>query len=85
MSADVVGYSRLMGIDEAGTLERLKALGREIVDPELTLGRTHETENTGLRREANHAAVRRVVASFDDPFGRDPQPEWNRHLPTTID
>lgn len=28
---------------------------------ELTLARTHETENAGLRREANHAAVRWVV------------------------
>jgi adenylate cyclase len=33
LSADVVGYSRLMGIDEAGTLRRLKALRREIIDP----------------------------------------------------
>jgi hypothetical protein len=28
LSADVVGYSRLMGIDEAGTLARLKAMRR---------------------------------------------------------
>ena len=28
LSADVVGYSRLMGIDEAGTLTRLKVLRR---------------------------------------------------------
>ena len=33
LSADVVGYSRLMGADEAGTLERLKALRAEVVDP----------------------------------------------------
>jgi adenylate cyclase len=33
LSADVVGYSRLMGIDEAGTLSRLKALRRELIDP----------------------------------------------------
>ncbi|QPB21086.1 adenylate/guanylate cyclase domain-containing protein [Rhizobium sp. 007] len=33
LSADVVGYSRLMGEDEAGTLERLKACRRELVDP----------------------------------------------------
>ena len=32
-SADVVGYSRLMGIDEAGTLSRLNALRRELIDP----------------------------------------------------
>src|SRR5262245_23130306 len=33
LSADVVGYSRLMGIDEAGTLARLNALRREVIDP----------------------------------------------------
>ena len=33
LSADVVGYSRLMGIDEAGTLTRLNALRREVIDP----------------------------------------------------
>ncbi|MBB4229112.1 adenylate/guanylate cyclase domain-containing protein [Rhizobium mongolense] len=33
LSADVVGYSRLMGEDEDGTLERLKACRRELVDP----------------------------------------------------
>ena len=32
LSADVVGYSRLMGADEGGTLERLKACRRELVD-----------------------------------------------------
>ena len=30
LSADVVGYSRLMGIDEAGTLARLKAMRRDL-------------------------------------------------------
>jgi adenylate cyclase len=33
LSADVVGYSRLMGTDEVGTLSRLKALRRELIDP----------------------------------------------------
>jgi len=33
LSADVVGYSRLMGMDEAGTLSRLNALRRELFDP----------------------------------------------------
>ena len=33
LSADVVGYSRLMGEDEAGTLARLKAHRAEFVDP----------------------------------------------------
>jgi adenylate cyclase len=33
MSADVVGYSRLMGTDETGTLSRLNALRNELIDP----------------------------------------------------
>jgi adenylate cyclase len=35
LSADVVGYSRLMGIDEAGTLARLKALRRDLIDRQI--------------------------------------------------
>ena len=31
LAADVAGYSRLMGADEEGTLERLKALRRELM------------------------------------------------------
>jgi adenylate cyclase len=33
LSTDVVGCSRLVGIDEAGKLMRLKALRRELIDP----------------------------------------------------
>ena len=33
LSADVVGYSRLMGLDEEGTLARLKSLRRGLTDP----------------------------------------------------
>jgi adenylate cyclase len=33
LAADVVGYSRLMGVDETGTLDRLKALRREFIEP----------------------------------------------------
>jgi class 3 adenylate cyclase len=35
LAADVVGYSRLMGADEEGTHERLKAHLREVVDPKI--------------------------------------------------
>ena len=35
LAADVAGYSRLMGADEEGTLERLKALRREVSDPKV--------------------------------------------------
>jgi adenylate cyclase len=33
LSADVVGYSRLMAADEAGTLTSLKAIRRELIEP----------------------------------------------------
>ncbi len=33
LAADVVGYSRLMAADEAGTLTSLKALRRELIQP----------------------------------------------------
>jgi len=36
LAADVVGYSRLMGEDEAGTLNALKGLRKELVAPEIT-------------------------------------------------
>jgi adenylate cyclase len=35
LGADVVGYSRLMGADETGTLEALKALRRDLIDPRI--------------------------------------------------
>jgi class 3 adenylate cyclase len=38
------GYSRLMGADEEGTLERLKALRRELLDPKVA-------EHHGAHRE----------------------------------
>ena len=33
LAADVVGYSRLMEIDETGTLARLKTIRLELIDP----------------------------------------------------
>jgi class 3 adenylate cyclase len=36
LAADVVGYSRLMAVDEAGTHERLKALRKDFIEPEIT-------------------------------------------------
>ncbi len=31
--ADMVGYSRLIGLDDAGTLKRLRALRKALIDP----------------------------------------------------
>jgi class 3 adenylate cyclase len=33
MYADMVGYSRLIGLDDAGTLQRLRALRSNLIDP----------------------------------------------------
>ena len=33
LAADVAGYSRLMGADEGGTLQALKAIRAELIDP----------------------------------------------------
>ena len=33
LAADIAGYSRLVGLDEEGTLARLRALRRELIDP----------------------------------------------------
>ena len=50
LCADVVGYSRLMGMDEEGTLAALNAALREIVDPKILeySGRTVRTMGDGL-------------------------------------
>ncbi len=47
VAADVVGYSRLMGLDEEGTLERLRAIRREIVDPQIFKHRGRIVKTTG--------------------------------------
>jgi adenylate cyclase len=50
LAADVAGYSRLMGVDEVGTLSALKAVRREIVDPALAEhhGRIVKTTGDGM-------------------------------------
>src|SRR5215469_5542656 len=47
LAADVAGYSRLMGADEEGTLERLKALRLELVDPKIAAHRGRIVKTTG--------------------------------------
>ncbi|MHB2208205.1 adenylate/guanylate cyclase domain-containing protein [Methylobacterium sp. CM6257] len=73
--ADIVGYSRLMGADEAGTVRRLKALRRAVTDPaiEAAQGRIVKTMGDGLLVEfpsplrAVSCAVRiqRVMADWE--------------------
>jgi adenylate cyclase len=50
LAADVAGYSRLMGVDEVGTLAALKAHRREVVDPAIAghKGRIVKTTGDGM-------------------------------------
>jgi class 3 adenylate cyclase/TolB-like protein len=50
LAADVAGYSRLMGQDEAGTLARLKEHRRELIDPKIAehKGRIVKTTGDGI-------------------------------------
>jgi adenylate cyclase len=50
LAADVAGYSRLMGADEEGTHERLKAHRRQLIDPKISehKGRIVKTTGDGL-------------------------------------
>jgi adenylate cyclase len=47
LAADIVGYSRLMGADEEGTLARLKAHRRELIDPKIREHRGRIVKTTG--------------------------------------
>ena len=50
LAADVAGYSRLMGADEVGTLQALKAHRRELIDPSIAeyKGRIVKTTGDGM-------------------------------------
>ena len=66
VAADVAGYSRLMGRDESGTLQALRAVRRDIVDPAIAAhgGRLVKTTGDGLLIEFASVvdAVRAMVA-----------------------
>ena len=47
LAADVAGYSRLMGVDEEGTLSALKELRRELADPKIKEHRGRIVKTTG--------------------------------------
>jgi class 3 adenylate cyclase len=50
LAADVAGYSRLIGADEGGTLQALKAIRAELIDPTIAThnGRLVKTMGDGL-------------------------------------
>src|SRR5215469_13992114 len=83
LAADVAGYSRLMGQDEEGTHERLKALRRELLDPKIAEhnGRIVKTTGDGMLAEFASVvdAVRCAVEIQRGMTDREPElPEERR-------
>jgi adenylate cyclase len=57
LAADVAGYSRLMGADEEGTHERLKAHFEQLINPKIKEHRGRVVKNTGDGALAEFASV----------------------------
>lgn len=78
VAADVVGYSRLMGADESGTLQRLNALRTDLIDPAIARhrGRIVKTMGDGLLLEFSSAvaAVECCVSVQQDMAARNSAP-----------
>ena len=66
LAADVVGYSRLMSVDEEGTLAALKRCRQELIDPKVTdyRGRIVKTTGDGVLLEFG-SAVDAVRCAMD--------------------
>jgi len=88
LAADVAGYSRLMGADEEGTLERLKALRRELLDPKIAEhhGRIVKTTGDGLLVEFASVvdAVRCAVAVQQRMAGRNAEIPLDKRIELRI-
>jgi TolB-like protein/class 3 adenylate cyclase/tetratricopeptide (TPR) repeat protein len=83
LAADIAGYSRLMGADEEGTLARLKAHRRELIDPKIAehRGRVVKTTGDGILMEFPSVvdAVRCAIEIERGMFERNAQlPEDKR-------
>src|SRR5438105_14713789 len=84
LAADVAGYSRLMGMDEEGTLAALKELRRELADPKIKehRGRIVKTTGDGLLVEFASVvdAVRCAVEVQREMAERNAQVEEARRI-----
>jgi adenylate cyclase len=81
LAADVVGYSRLMEVDEAGTLARLKTVRLELIDPALVKckGRVIKTTGDGMLVEFQSVTeALRCAVDFQERMARR-----NRDMPAS--
>ena len=83
LAADVAGYSRLMGADEEGTHERLRAHLRQLIDPKINEHRGRIVKNTGDGLLAEFAsvvdAVRCAAEVQSGMIDREPEATGERH------
>src|SRR4029077_5883526 len=83
LAADVAGYSRLIGADEEGTLNRLRSIRAEIIDPKITehRGRIVKTTGDGLLVEFSSVVdALRCATEWQCAMGKQTaaSPESNR-------
>jgi formylglycine-generating enzyme required for sulfatase activity/class 3 adenylate cyclase len=83
LAADIVGYSRLMGIDEEGTHARVKRHRRELIDPTIVEHHGRLIKNTGdgfiAMFDSPVEAVRCAIVIQQSMIGRNaalPQAQW---------
>jgi TolB-like protein/tetratricopeptide (TPR) repeat protein len=63
LAADAAGYSRLVGADEEGTLERLRAIRKDLIDPVIAAHRGRIVKTTGDGLLVEFASVVDAVRS----------------------
>ena len=80
LAADVVGYTRLMGADEMGTLERLTTLREQVLGPRFLaqrLGKRHALPQPRARspaaRSSSNVGVARVKVAPSIPMSAPAQ------------
>jgi adenylate cyclase len=81
LAADVAGYSRLIGADEEGTLDRLRSIRSELIDPKITehRGRIVKTTGDGLLVEFTSVVdALRCAAAWQAAMADHPEPGDNR-------
>ncbi len=81
LAADLVGYSRLVSVDEEGTIARLRALRADLIDPSIAKhgGRLVKTTGDGLLVEfpsvvdavRNAVEVQRKMAEYNVGLPQD--------------
>jgi adenylate cyclase len=84
LAADVAGYSRLIGVDEEGTLNRLKSIRAEVIDPAIAAHRGRLVKTTGDGFLVEFASVvdalRCAVEIQQEIAGQDPDTPLDRRI-----